>query len=322
MTLEEGITLYVQRKRASGTSFAKGCKIYQGFLRTVGNPSLSQINVHHVLEFLNAPQTSAAVFRRKHSLLRHLFDYWAAHGAMAALTMPANRPAERSTFLPYIYTREELRKLLRFLPLSKTPNDKIHHKTLRAILLTLYATGATVGEVTGLVNEDVDLSNGSIKFPGSLLKAGRCIPIGGDLLRIVRQHVEWQKRNGAHTGSLFSRIDGSKISPRALRRYFERLRRITGITGYRESSQSPCLRDLRATFAVHQITSWIKRRRDLNLMLPALGAYMGNVGLESAERYLQMTPERFQRALNKLSPRKSCALWLDDLALLEFLTNL
>jgi hypothetical protein len=79
---------------------------------------------------------------------------------------------------------------------------------------------------------------------------------------------------------------------------------------------------LRATFAVHQITSWIKRRRDLNVMLPALATYMGNVGLESTERYLQLTPERFQTALNKLSPQKSCASWRDNSELLEFLANL
>lgn len=57
-------------------------------------------------------------------------------------------------------------------------------------------------------------------------------------------------------------------------------------------------------------------------MLPALGAYMGNVGLESTERYLQLTPQRFQNALNKLSPLKMRARWRDDSALLEFLANL
>jgi len=61
---------------------------------------------------------------------------------------------------------------------------------------------------------------------------------------------------------------------------------------------------------------------DLNLMLPALGAYMGNVGLESTERYLQLTPQRFQNALNKLSPQKSHTRWRDDSALLEFLIKL
>jgi hypothetical protein len=79
---------------------------------------------------------------------------------------------------------------------------------------------------------------------------------------------------------------------------------------------------LRATFAVHRVASWIKRKEDLNVLLPALGAYMGNVGLESTERYLQLTPERFQSALNKLSPPKIRTRWRIDSELLEFLTSL
>lgn len=322
MTLEEGINWYVRRKQAMGLSFSKGYYTYRAFLSTVGNLSLSHINVNHVSQFLNRSQSSATVFRTKHSLLKHFFDYWAAHGEIAESPMPANRPRHRSNFLPYVFTREELRRLIRLAPLSTTPNDKIHHKTQRAAFLTLYATGANVSEVTGLLREDVDLRNGFIRFSGSRLKAARRIPIGEDLVRVARQHADWQKRTGAQSESFFSRIDGRGISPRALRVYFERVRRTAGIAGYRESSQRPCLRDLRVTFAVHQITSWIRKKEDLNLMLPALAAYMGNVGLESTERYLQLTPQRFQNALNKLSPQGSHARWRGDSALMEFLANL
>lgn len=322
MTLEEGISVYVQRKQAIGMSFTKGYATYRAFLRSVGNLAMNQIRVHHISKFLDRPQTSVAAFRRRHSLLRRFFEYWAAHGAIAEVPMPVNRPAQRSYFLPYIYTSEELRKLLSLALLLATPNDKIHRRTIRATLLTLYATGATVNEVTRLVKEDFDLRNGVIKFSGSQLKARRCIPIGRDLVRVAQEHFVRQRRTGAQSEFFFSRIDGTRITPRALRAYFERLRRTAGISGYRQSSQRPCLRDLRATFAVHRITSWINRSEDLSRMLPALAAYMGNAGLESTERYLQLTPERFQNALNKLSPQDSRTRWRDDSALLEFLSNL
>ena len=321
MTLEEAISVYVQRKQAMGMSYAKGLTTYQGFLRTVGDLEISGVTVHHVSDFLDRPKTSAA-FRRRHSLLRRFFEYWAAHGAIAELPMPSNRPAQRSYFLPYIYTSDEVRKLLRLALVLATPNDTIHRKTIRATLLTLYATGATVGEVTRLLKEDFDLQNGLIKFSGSQLKASRCIPIGKDLVRVAQQYIAWQKRTETQSEFIFSRIDGTRITPRALHAYFERLRRTAGIAGYRQSSQRPCLRDLRATFAVHRITSWLKRKDDLNLMLPALGAYMGNAGLESTERYLRLTPERFQNALNKLSPQDSCTRWRDDSVFLEFLSSL
>lgn len=322
MTLAEAIRIYVQRKRSTGMLFATGERTYRSFLRAVGKHHLSQIDVLDVSKFLGSPQLSTSGFRRRHSLLRHFFEYWAAHGAMAALPMPAVRPAQRSSFLPYIFSREEIRRVLQMASVRRTQNDRIHHATVRTALLMLYATGATLKEVTGLRNDDVDLQAGFIKYSGSQLKAGRSIPIGRDLVRVARQYVTWRKRSGVVSEFFFSRVDGREITPRALSAFFRRLLRAAGIVGYRGSRQGPCVRDLRATFAVHQITSWIKRKDDLNWMLPALGVYMGNVSLESAERYLQLTPERFQLALDKLSPPRSRTRWREDSALLAFLTSL
>jgi hypothetical protein len=57
-------------------------------------------------------------------------------------------------------------------------------------------------------------------------------------------------------------------------------------------------------------------------MLPALAAYMGQLGLGATERYLFMTPERFRKQLNKLSPAKGKARWRDDKILMDFLASL
>ena len=56
MRLEQGTNLYVERRQASGISFATGYKTYRAFCRRVGNLTLSEINVHHVLQFLDRPQ--------------------------------------------------------------------------------------------------------------------------------------------------------------------------------------------------------------------------------------------------------------------------
>lgn len=82
------------------------------------------------------------------------------------------------------------------------------------------------------------------------------------------------------------------------------------------------MHDLRHTFAVHRITAWFKQGADMNRMLPALAAYVGQVGLGSAERYLSLTPERFRRELVKLSPQRRKKRWRDDPALMRFLAEL
>jgi hypothetical protein len=80
--------------------------------------------------------------------------------------------------------------------------------------------------------------------------------------------------------------------------------------------------NLRYTFALHRITSWILKNADPNRMLRALAAYMGHSGLWATERYPLMSPERFRKSLKKLSPTHSRIRWLNDPKLMKFLVKL
>ena len=57
-------------------------------------------------------------------------------------------------------------------------------------------------------------------------------------------------------------------------------------------------------------------------MLPALAAYMGQIGLGSTTRYLALTPERFRAQLKLLSPGRRKRHWRDDTELMRFLEQL
>jgi integrase/recombinase XerD len=123
-------------------------------------------------------------------------------------------------------------------------------------------------------------------------------------------------------GNFFTNKDGSPIKPRILGKCFERLRRLAGVLRYDGASYRARMHDLRHTFAVHRISAWFKQDADMNRMLPALAAYMGQVGLGSAQRYLSLTPERFRKELIKLSPQRRKKRWRDDPALMKFLAEL
>ena len=89
-----------------------------------------------------------------------------------------------------------------------------------------------------------------------------------------------------------------------------------------DNSHEPRMQDLRPTFAVHRLTSWIKQGVDMNRMLPALSAYMGYSGLVAAEKFLALTPERFRRQLRILSPENGRKHWRNDCELMTFLAKL
>ena len=322
MKLSEGIEQYLQYKQTRGIGFEKGYKNFQGFSKGLGEIGLAEIQTRDVLRFLNGPKTSAVTFRGKHSQLRYFFEYFAVREIIPEFSMPPNRPLQRQTFIPYIYTREEIRRLLQATRVPMTPNDSVHPQTLRAFLVTLYTTGALAGEILQLAAKDVDLRRGFITIRTARFNRSRKLPIGKDLLGALRRYAAWKKRTKLDADVFFPRIDGHQIVARTLNSIFQRLRLRARIVRHDGSFYQPRMHDLRATFAVHRITSWIKNKADLNRMLPALSVYMGQVGLASTERYLYMTPERFRKELNRLSPMKPKRHWRDDPALLEFLTML
>jgi integrase/recombinase XerD len=82
------------------------------------------------------------------------------------------------------------------------------------------------------------------------------------------------------------------------------------------------MHDLRSSFAVHRIASWIKNGADLNRMLTALATHMGLAGLTATERYMALKPDRFRKELTKLSPEQLKKRGRDDPQLMKFVAGL
>jgi integrase/recombinase XerD len=324
MALFEAVQTFIDRKRSLGVIFQKAAMNLRAFSQTVGDVPLDTIAPGQVLAFLNGPRTSTVTWRRKFSLLKHFFEYWEARGMLHALPLPRLRPPVPHAFVPYIYSRNEVRALLRTARLSqKRATCMIDAGTLRMFLIFLYATGASVGEALRLLREDVDLRKGVVTIRGGRFGRSRTIPIGLDLEAKLRRHLARLGRNEVLSPHFFVGKNGKAISDDTLRPSFRTIRRLAGIRRHDGAVYQPRMHDLRYTFAVHRLTSWIKQRANMNRMLPALAAYIGQVGLGSTERYLSMTPERFRKQLVELSPqRRRKRRWRDDAVLMRFLSQL
>lgn len=75
--------------------------------------------------------------------------------------MPPVRPMVRQTFVPYIYSREEIRVLLRTTATSQADRRcLIASRTLHTLLLFLYGAGATRSEE--LTVSDVNITLGTV----------------------------------------------------------------------------------------------------------------------------------------------------------------
>ena len=324
MKLQDGIQTYIDARRSEGTPWAKGAQNLRSFQRQVGDVPLARIRIRDVASFLDGPLSSPTTWYKKYSVLLGFFRYWKSRNEICNLPLPPRRRSPVQTFVPYVYSRTELRRLLVSAGIvQRRFNCGIDARTFRTLLLFLYGTGAMLGEALQLERKDVDFRRRLVKIRSSRVSRSREIPIGSDLYDILIRYHRTHHRNGTmHCPYFFLTKGGAQIKTDTANQTFQRVRKEAGIARYDEARYQPRMHDLRHTFAVHRLTSWFKHGAEMNRMIPALSVYMGQHDLGAAERYLRLTPERFRTQLNKLSPMRAKRRWRDDAALMKFLDNL
>ena len=168
--------------------------------------------------------------------------------------------------------------------------------TLRTLLLFLYGTGMRIGEALRLRLADVDLDNGVITIRGTKFYKSRLVPLGRDVVRLLRDYLATPGRWNQHYRPFFQSRQHKAVGHRSIESAFRRLRNLAGVRRSDASSRQPRLHDLRHTFAVHRLTEWYKTGADVQTFLPALSTYLGHVDLHSTQCYLTMTPELLSEA--------------------------
>lgn len=178
------------------------------------------------------------------------------------------------------------------------------------------------GEIICPKRDDLDLKRNLILLCGDGIILPRRVPLNKDLHDVLINYLHSHERKSTSSPNVFVTKLGRPLTIHQLIYSFRRLRTRAGVVCVDAGVRKPRMCDLRPTFAVHRIASWIREGADLNRMLPALSAYMGYNGFESTQRLLRITPERFKRELDVLSPCKSRKHWRDDRGLMRFLAGL
>jgi integrase len=197
----------------------------------------------------------------------------------------------RDPFVQRILTREEGQRFLRacasFPPAHCSPLRAIVHGTA---LTLLYLAGLRLGEVLRLTLADVDLAQGLLQIRHTKFGKSRLVPISTDVtqrLRDCSQSLEQRLGVRPSSAPFFAGPRGKPISAQALRDSFRYTLRRAGIAT-QGAGKRPRLHDLRGTFAVHRLLLWYEQDADLGAKLPLLSTYLGHVGLEGTQRYLQL----------------------------------
>lgn len=300
MKLKELITQYVAFRKSMGADFESAESLLNTFCRRMGTEiDVGEIQAEQVELFLAGTRPVNHYWRRKYDTLRGLYRYATSRGFVGAVPLPATVPKMPERFVPYIYSSDELQRLINPTDLQKIGLRKLQPHTLRVILLLLYGAGLRIGEAVALTLGDVDLSAAVITIRNTKFHKTRLVPIGARLNLAMVQYAA-QRKEAGHSQStdapFFVLRRGAPLSIQIVQQAFIRLRKHAGVGRADGARYQPRLHDMRHSFAVHRLTSWYKQGADVQKLLPHLATYLGHVSIAATQVYLTMTPELLHAA--------------------------
>ena len=299
MKLSEIVYLYISHKRALGYRFRTEEAILRSFYKRMGDGPIQSTKAEVVLHFLHGNGPVTTYFEKKYRVLSGLYRFALVRGLAKVSPLPLIIPKLTvPAFVPYIYSREELKRLLDAVPVACAGRVPIEEEVLRTLLLLLYGAGLRIGEALALTMGDVDLSQAYLRIRETKFFKSRLVPLGKDLSRLMTEYTI--RGHGYHMvptkAPFFCFRDGSPLSQSAVRSAFRRLRSHAGVRREGGPRRQPRLHDLRHTSAVHRIIAWYRSGADLQKLLPKLAIYLGHVELSATQHYLTMTPELLRQA--------------------------
>lgn len=294
MTLSKAVESYLSLKRSLGAVFSADARILRSFVRALGDVPLESIHCETCQAFCRGAGPPTRFWERKHYTLRGFFAYLVARGLLATSPLPDASPKIPRSFQAYVYSHDELRRILDATSALETDHGRAQVLTFRTILLVLCGAGLRPGEALRLRCCDVDLAARLLAIWDTKFFKSRLVPIGADLCqaldsyRTVRQQLPLPDETRS---AFFCTCTGRAISLAKLEKVFVRLREHAGIRRPATDRWQPRLHDIRHAFAVGRLIAWYREGADVQACLPLLATYLGHINLSGTQAYLTMTPE-------------------------------
>jgi integrase/recombinase XerD len=298
MKLSTATASYIAHMQSMGMRFCTEASNLKSLCRALGDVPLEEIRPGRIEVYLAGKGPITATWERKYSTLKGFYRFALARGYVNCVPLPPAVPRPLRTFVPYIYTRQELRYLLDAVGPNDNPRRGVDPDTYRTLLLLLYGAALRISEALALTMVDVDICAGVIHVRDTKFYKSRLVPIGTDLTRILNRHVQKRRREHArHDSPFFCSRHGGAVKRQTAEITFKRLRRRAGILrGDGCTRQQPRLHDLRHSAAVHRLVSWYCSGADVQRLLPQLSTYLGHGSIAATQRYLTLTPELLRAA--------------------------
>jgi integrase/recombinase XerC len=222
---------------------------------------------------------------RKVSAIRSLFRWLAAEGRVPADPAAGLRTPKRGRPLPRFLTPAQVERLL-----STPPEATWTGQRDRALLETLYSTGARASEAAGANLADLDLDEGLLLLRGKGRKE-RVGGLGRPAVAALREYLDATRSEGRrrHRDALFLNRHGGRLSVRGVARVLDRHAAAAGAP----PGTSPHV--LRHSFATHLLEAGANLREVQEML--------GHESVATTQIYTHLTLDALRKAYDRAHPR-------------------
>ena len=302
------IKQFIQEKRACGRQYNEAPKILNHFDQFLCQTTLREMALPEDLVLIwleKFPKEQASTHQRRIGLVRQLASMMVRLGYPAYIVPVQFGTPRDYTFSSYIFTREEIGKLIHAADqIKSTARTPWRHLVIPEVFRLLYSCGFRVNEVLNLRVGDVDLTQGVITVRKAKHDKDRLVPPAMNMVERLRVYSE-QIANillERQTDDAFFFPSSGQTAWCASGIYFEFRKLLYQCDiPHAGRGKGPRVHDLRHTFAVHRLIQWYEEGADLNAKLPLLVTYLGHQDFTGTQKYLHLTAELFPNLTERMN---------------------
>lgn len=205
-------------------------------------------------------------------------------------------PQNHNNFTPHTFSYNEMKLI--FTNLSKPLQNyryTYYRQTIYPLIIKiLYQTGMRIGEVLSIKVKDYINELSLFKLTDTKNNEERYVAIPDKLNNEITKFVSKFYLNKQVNELIF------KVSEITIEKYFKK---VLSICNIKITDKGPRLHDLRHTFVVHNFDKAIKKGKDINSILPILGAQLGHKTLNSLSYYFHINKDVL-KTVNSISEKE------------------
>lgn len=218
------------------------------------------------------------------------------------LKRPDPRPGQqvaRQWRRPYIYSPEEIRRLLDIARTYPCPRAPLRAISLYTMLVLAYCAGLRLGELARLDLGDVVLQAGTITIRETKFFKSRILPLTDSALSALREYLEARRQAKApqspDSGLFWHDQGNARYTSHSIAYGLVDILRRAGIKPPKGKT-GPRIHDLRHSMVVNRILEWYRAGINPQDKLPFLATYLGHRDIHSTLVYITVTQDILQQA--------------------------